>query len=83
MSSPANLVKLAKDGATVLASALADASEAGVVSLMVADAAVIKDALEQLVLLVPPIDAAALKPAERAAADAAAQAAEDAKFPTT
>lgn len=81
MSSPADLVKLAKDGATILESALAAASGAGVVSLMIDDAAVIKDVLEQLVLLVPPIDAPALAPADRAAADAAAQAAEDAKFP--
>lgn len=79
----ANLTKLAEDALTILGSALSAASGASVVTIAIEDAAVIKDAFEQLVLLIPPIDAAALDPVDRADADASAKAAEDAKFPPT
>lgn len=47
---------------------------------LLADVPVAKDALERILLELPPIDAADLDPKDRADADASAQAAADAKF---
>lgn len=50
-------------------------------AVLVADVPTAKDALERILLELPPVDAPDLAPADRAAADAASQDAEDAKFP--
>jgi hypothetical protein len=76
-----NLNKVVSDLATIATSALTAVPGATVISVALSDAQAIKDLVEQLLLLMPPIDAPALDPSDRAAADAAAAAAEAAKFP--
>lgn len=79
--SAANLAKVANDLATIATSALTAVPGATVITVALSDAQAIKDLIEQLLLAIPPIDAPALDPTDRAAADAAAAAAEAAKFP--
>lgn len=76
-----NEKKILADAVKVLSDlALAAATGGAAASALALDAPTAKDALERILLELPPVDAPALDPADRAAADAAAKAAEDAKF---
>lgn len=74
--------KLLEDAAKVLGDLIAAAASGGAaLPVLLADAPVAKDALERLLLKLPPFNAPALDPVARAEADAEAQADATAKFP--
>jgi hypothetical protein len=70
MSSPANLQKLGSDAIALAESLIATAATpSSAVPVMLAELTTLRDALAQLILLVPPIAAPALDPVDRATID--------------
>lgn len=77
-----NQKQILADAVKVLGDLTVAVASGGTASpVLAADLPVAKDALERILLELPPIDAPALDPVARAEADAASDAAEDAKFP--
>lgn len=68
--SNANPGKLLQDAATILESAISAAPGASFVSIAIADAQAIKDAIAQGILAIGPVDATSLDPGDRADIDA-------------
>lgn len=77
----ANEQKILQDAVKILADLGITIASGGTASaVLVADVPTAKDALERILLELPPIDAPALDPVARAQADAASEADETAKF---
>ena len=77
-----NQKQILHDAIKVLGDLAATAATGGAAApVLVNDVPTAKDALERIVLELPVVDAPSLDPVDRAEADAASQADEDAQFP--